>query len=111
MFIYLIIYYFKNESYIRSGLKKLIESNIFPVRILHKKMEENGKMYFCEAPFINNKFCDKKIKTSKENIHKKFNIFQFIKYSAVYVCNYNGFKSDDSESCIFFYFFLCVPLR
>jgi hypothetical protein len=29
---------------IRSGLKKLIESNIFPVRILHKKMEENGKM-------------------------------------------------------------------
>jgi hypothetical protein len=59
-----------------------------------------GKCNFCEATFINNKFCYKKIKTTEENIHKKLNIFQFIKYSAVYVCNYMDLIQMILSSCI-----------
>ncbi len=65
-----------------------------------------GKCNFCEAPFINNKFCNKKIKTTEENVHKKLNI-QFIKYSAVYVCNYmDSNQMILSPVFIFIYFYM-----
>ncbi len=66
-----------------------------------------GKCNFCEAPFINNKFCNKKIKTTEKNIHKKLNIFPFIKYSAVYVCNYMDSNQMILSPVFFFFFFIC----
>ncbi len=66
-----------------------------------------GKCNFCEAPFINNKFCNREIKTTEENIHKKLNIFQFIKYSAVYVCNYMDSNQMIRVLYLFLFIFMC----
>ena len=92
------------------GLKNLLKGTFFLYVYYIRKWKKMGKCNFCEAPFINNKFCDKKIKTSKENIHKKLNIFQFIKYSAVYVCNYMDSNQMILSPVFFFisfYVFLC----